>query len=91
MEIGLYLDSSKKVDLLVNGAPGSTFALTDTVVIASENSQIPIKISLVEGEGRLYGQLSKAKKIGLRTIQRDSNLKLSIEMELSEIETFQIS
>ncbi|MCX6991500.1 MAG: hypothetical protein NTX49_10665, partial [Chlamydiae bacterium] len=60
VEIGLYLDSSKKVALLVNGAPGSTFALTDTVVIASENSQIPIKISLVEGEGRLYGQLSKA-------------------------------
>ncbi|MCX6991431.1 MAG: hypothetical protein NTX49_10310, partial [Chlamydiae bacterium] len=88
------------------GAPGSTFALTDTVVIASENSQIPIKISLVEGEGRLYGQLSKANrssqirkegyeaydwKIGLRTIQRDTNLRLSIEMELAEIETFQIS
>jgi hypothetical protein len=105
VEIGLYLDASQKVALLVNGAPGSTFALTDTVAIATETSHIPINISLV-GEGKLYGQLSKANrssqtrkegyeaydwKIGLRTIQRDANLKLSIEMELSEIETFQVS
>jgi hypothetical protein len=105
VEIALYLNSLKKVALLVNGAPSSTFSLMDSVAFATENSHIPISLSLVEGEGRFYGQLSKGNrasqtrkegyeaydwKVGLRTIHRDANLKISIEMQLSEIETFQV-
>lgn len=96
-EIALYIDANEKMSLLVNGSQASTFRLGQETKVETVTSSLELKFSLVEGDGKFFGHVSKGNrpsqtrkdifeafdwKIGLRTIQRSAECKMRLSLVL---------
>jgi hypothetical protein len=97
-ELAFYIDAQAKVELFVNGNRSTTFKPSDDVAWHTAQKRLSFSITIVEGEGKIMGHLLKGNrpsqvlkdpfkaydwKIGLRTLKRDSHLKLQIDCILS--------
>lgn len=94
-ELDFYLTYHPETDIWVNGVKATTFQPGDEIRIVTPAKTVTLKFTLVEGEGRFFGQISRSNRptqiqkkepfaafdwrISLRTIERENNLKLSVE------------
>lgn len=61
-EISLYLNLSPKISLLINGAQGILFHLSDQLLIRTPSREFSLCFSLVDGEGDFCGRIFRGNR-----------------------------
>lgn len=96
MELAFYCDYHSDIQLRINGEQSNTFRMGDRVTIETPSKTLALTFRVIEGEGTFMGHLSRGNrpaqvlnkafeaydwKIGIRSIERTSKLKLSLLLE----------